>query len=258
VGGLSAAGAQKAISFYNSVLEFDLRDDLPNGNGVWDLGSAEAAEMAKLAETTYRDVNIALANQFALHAHDVGVDFYKVIEACNSQPFSHIHRPGISVGGHCIPVYPRLYLSTDQSGNVVEAARKLNAGMPKRMIEELVSRAGSLQGASVLILGIAYRPRVKESAFSGVFDLVHELERLGATASVVDPLYSREEILELGLIPYDPLISPRALILHTEHKEFLGLKQDEFPSVEFVLDGRNSGIASEWQNVQLVQLGVGI
>ena len=256
VGGLSPAGAQKAVEFYHSVLEFDPREGLAKGNGVWDLGSAEAAEMAKLAETTYRDVNIALANQFALHAQEVGVDIYKVIEACNSQPYSHIHRPGISVGGHCIPVYPRLYLSTDDSGSVVDVARKLNAGMPKRMIEEIASRIGNLRGVDVLILGVAYRPGVKESAFSGVFDLVRELDRLGATASVIDPLYSKEEVRDLGLTPYDPIISPKALILHTDHEEFLDLKQDDYPSVELVLDGRNSGLVSKWKNVEIVRLGV--
>ena len=258
VGGLSQEGTQQAIQFYDSVLEFDARDDLADGNGVWDLGSAEAAEMAKLAETAYRDVNIALANQFALHAQDVGVDIYKIIEACNSQPYSHIHRPGISVGGHCIPVYPKLYLSTDHSGSVVDAARTLNAGMPKRMIEEIASRFGNLRGVNVLILGVAYRPGVKESVFSGVFDLVLELERLGATGTVIDPLYSEKEVLELGLTPYDPTMFPRALILHTDHKEFLDLKQHEFPSVELVLDGRNSGLGSDWRNVELVRLGVGI
>jgi nucleotide sugar dehydrogenase len=257
VGALSSQGAKEAISFYNSVLEFDARDDLAEGNGVWDLGSAEAAEMAKLAETTYRDVNIALANQFALHAQKVKVDIYRVIEACNSQPFSQIHRPGISVGGHCIPVYPRLYLATDHSGGVVDAARKLNAEMPKRLIKELASRIGDFHNVNVLVMGVAYRPGVKESAFSGVFDLVLELEGLGATAWVVDPLYSEEEILNLGLRPYDPLIPPRALIVHTDHKEFLDFEQSEFPNVELVLDGRNSGIGKDWSDIELIRLGVG-
>ena len=111
VGGLDEAGTQAGIAFYESVLDFDERDDLPRPNGVWDMGTAEAAEMAKLAETTYRDVNIGLANQFAVYADKAGFDVERVIEACNSQPYSHIHRPGIAVGGHCIPVYPRLYLS---------------------------------------------------------------------------------------------------------------------------------------------------
>ena len=106
VGGLSAEGAARATAFYEAVLTFDERDDLPRPNGVWDLGSAEAAEMAKLAETTYRDVNIGLANQFGRFAAENGIDVYQVIEASNSQPYSHIHRPGIAVGGHCIPVDP--------------------------------------------------------------------------------------------------------------------------------------------------------
>ena len=136
IGGLSDAGAQRAREFYEAVLTFDERDDLARPNGVWDLGTAEAAEMAKLAETTYRDVNIGLANQFALFAADHGIDVYQVIDACNSQPYSHIHRPGIAVGGHCIPVYPRLYLSTDPDADIVRTARLLNASMPERLVAQ--------------------------------------------------------------------------------------------------------------------------
>ncbi|HHU09122.1 MAG TPA: nucleotide sugar dehydrogenase, partial [Intrasporangiaceae bacterium] len=113
IGGLSQTGADRAREFYEAVLDFDDRPDLERGNGVWDLGSAEASEMAKLAETTYRDVNIGLANQFARFAEQHGIDIYQVIDASNSQPYSHIHRPGVAVGGHCIPVYPRLYLFND-------------------------------------------------------------------------------------------------------------------------------------------------
>jgi UDP-N-acetyl-D-mannosaminuronate dehydrogenase len=96
-------------------------------NGVWDLGSAEAAELAKLAETSYRDVNIGLANEFARYAQTAGVNIFTVIEAANSQPFSHIHQPGAAVGGHCIPVYPHFYLSGDPQATNVRAARACNA-----------------------------------------------------------------------------------------------------------------------------------
>ena len=75
------------------------------------MSSAEAAEFSKLADTTYRDVNIALANEFARYAERVGVDIQEVIAAANSQPYSHIHQPGLGVGGHCIPVYPHFLLS---------------------------------------------------------------------------------------------------------------------------------------------------
>ena len=122
VGGLNDEGTAKGIDFYQQVLDFDDRDDLPRANGIWDMGTAEAAEMAKLAETTYRDVNIGLANQFGKYAAANGIDVYKVIDACNSQPYSHIHRPGIAVGGHCIPVYPRLYLWTDPDATIVRTA----------------------------------------------------------------------------------------------------------------------------------------
>ncbi|MDN6593047.1 nucleotide sugar dehydrogenase, partial [Acidipropionibacterium jensenii] len=97
VGGLSPEGTAKGIALYEQLLDFDERPDLPRPNGVWTMGTAEAAEMAKLAETTYRDVNIGLANQFGKFAAKNGIDVYKVIDACNSQPYSHIHRPGIAV-----------------------------------------------------------------------------------------------------------------------------------------------------------------
>ena len=89
------------------------------------MSSAEAAEFSKLADTTYRDVNIALANEFARYAERVGVDIHEVIAAANSQPYSHIHQPGLGVGGHCIPVYPHFLLSP---GAGAGARRRCRAG----------------------------------------------------------------------------------------------------------------------------------
>lgn len=187
VGGLSDAGAAKAIEFYEAVLDFNERPDLDRANGVWDLGSAEASELAKLAETTYRDVNIGLANQFARFAAKTGIDIYQVIAASNSQPFSHIHQPGIAVGGHCIPVYPRLYLWNDPEATVVRAARAANAAMPDYTIGLLEGAYGDLTGARVVVLGAAYRGGVKETAFSGVFDAVESISRRGGTAWSTTP-----------------------------------------------------------------------
>ena len=103
----------------------------PTACGTW--VRAEAAELAKLAETTYRDVNIGLANQFALlRRRRPASTSTRSSRRRNSQPYSHIHRPGIAVGGHCIPVYPRLYLWNDPDATVVRAAREANAAMPER------------------------------------------------------------------------------------------------------------------------------
>ncbi len=117
------------VEFYQAVLDFDERPDLDRPNGVWDLGSAEASELAKLAETTYRDVNIGLANQFARFADTRRRSTsMEVIEACNTQPYSHIHQPGIAVGGHCIPIYPRMYLWNDPSATVVAVGTRSQRG----------------------------------------------------------------------------------------------------------------------------------
>ncbi|MEO5679986.1 MAG: nucleotide sugar dehydrogenase, partial [Acidimicrobiales bacterium] len=94
VGGVDRASGDRAAAFYREVLEFDERPDLLRPNGVWDLGSAEAAELTKLAETTYRDLNIAYANELAGYAEHLGIDIAPVIAAANSQPYSHIHSPG--------------------------------------------------------------------------------------------------------------------------------------------------------------------
>ncbi len=123
--------------------------------------------MAKLAETTYRDVNIGLANQFGA-SRPQGIDVHQVIEASNSQPYSHIHRPGIAVGGHCIPVYPRLYLWNDPDATVVRAAREANAAMPAYTVGLAVAAAGGdLTGCGWSCSAPSYRGGVKETAFSG-------------------------------------------------------------------------------------------
>ncbi len=88
---MEAGAGVRATAFYEAVLDFDDRPDLDRPNGVWDVGSAEAAEMAKPAETTYRDVNIGLANQFAPFSASRGIDVFKVVEAANSQAYSHVH-----------------------------------------------------------------------------------------------------------------------------------------------------------------------
>lgn len=257
VGGLSDAGTRRAIDFYEQVLTFDDRPDLARPNGVWDMGTAEAAEMSKLAETTYRDVNIGLANQFALFADKAGVDVYAVIEACNSQPFSHIHRPGIAVGGHCIPVYPRLYLSTDPDAEIVRTARTLNASMPGRVVEQAAGLLGDLSGLTAVVLGAAYRGGVKETAFSGVFPTVDALTERGATVLVHDPLYSDEELGRLGFTPYRSGQSVDLAILQADHAEYRGLVPADFPGIRLLVDGRNATSPENWAGVPRLVVGAG-
>jgi nucleotide sugar dehydrogenase len=246
VGGINESSTAAGVKFYEAVLDFDDRPDLTQKNGVWDLGTSEASEMAKLAETTYRDVNIALANQFAIFAEGANIDIAKVIAASNSQPYSHIHQPGIAVGGHCIPIYPRFYLWNDPQATVVSAARTANAGMPAHAVSLLANALGNLKGKKVLVLGISYRGGVKESAFSGVFATVAALQEQGADVVVQDPMYTDEESTRLGFTPYAIGASGGnsgnldAVILQADHIEYKSLTAKDFPGVKAIVDGRRA------------------
>ena len=257
IGGLSDEGGRLARDFYEAVLTFDDRPDLPRPNGVWDLGSAEAAEMAKLAETTYRDVNIGLANQFAIFADKAGIDVYAVIEACNSQPYSHIHRPGIAVGGHCIPVYPRLYLSSDPDASIVRTAREHNAAMPDYAVGRAAEMLGSLAGLRVVVLGASYRGRVKETAFSGVFATVQALRERGAEVLVHDPMYDDGELTAFGWSPYHLGEPADVAIVQADHDEYRTLAPGDLPGVRLLVDGRGVTEAATWAGTPRITIGGG-
>jgi nucleotide sugar dehydrogenase len=254
VGGIDDESARRGVAFYQAVLDFDERSDLPRGNGVWDLGSAEASEMAKLAETTYRDVNIGLANQFARFADTVGIDVMQVIEACNTQPYSHIHQPGIAVGGHCIPIYPRMYLWNDPQATVVRSAREANADMPEYAVSLLADAYGDLTGVSVLVLGASYRGAVKETAFSGVFPTVAALRARGAGPYVSDPMYRADELVALGLPPHngEPVT---AAIIQADHAEYRTLTPADLPGVRVLVDGRRVTDPARWTGVERIVIG---
>jgi len=219
VGGCSAPGEARAAELYDCFLEAD----------IWEMGSAEAAELAKLAETTYRDINIAFANELAQHADDLGIDVRRVIDASNSQPFSHIHRPGVAVGGHCIPVYPRFFESGATAARIPGLARDVNEAMPAYAVELL----GDVKGKRILILGVAYRGGVKETAFSGAFALRDVLESAGATPLAADPLYSDTELKTLGFAPWDGKAVDGAIV-QADHAEYSELDIE----TPVVVDGR--------------------
>ncbi|MGB3829089.1 MAG: nucleotide sugar dehydrogenase [Ornithinimicrobium sp.] len=257
VGGLTEAGTQQVIDFYNAVLTFDERSDLPRPNGVWDMGTAEAAEMAKLAETTYRDVNIGLANQFARFADQAGIDVQRVIEACNSQPYSHIHNPGIAVGGHCIPVYPRLYLSTDPQATVVRSAREANAAMPEYAVARAEELLGSLAGLRVAVLGASYRGGVKETAFSGIFGTVEALRARNARVGVHDPMYADAELSDFGWTPYHLGEEVDVVIVQADHRAYADLKPTDLPGLRLLLDGRRITDPDAFTGVPRITIGGG-
>jgi nucleotide sugar dehydrogenase len=167
------------------------------------------------------------------------LDIQEIISAANSQPYSHIHAPGIAVGGHCIPVYPHFYLSTHSGATIVKAARKQNAEMPDYYLNKIRAVSGTLQGQKILILGLAYRPNVKEHAFSGTLKLAELISSEGAEALIQDPLYSKSEIEALKLKPYENQTDIDYAILHTDHESFQRFDFSKLNQIKGIVDGRN-------------------
>ena len=190
------------------------------------------AELSKLFETIYRDVNIALANEFALLCEEIGVDYLETAKAANSQPYSHLHSTGAGVGGHCVPIYPYLLLTEaytlDAKLRLVLDARKINDVMPRHVVK-LASDGmrvcgRSLKRAKVAVLGISYRPNVKETRFSPSLELIALLKKRGARVIAFDPLFTASETESLGLVS-EPTLRKAVekadcVILAVAHEEF--------------------------------------
>ena len=245
VGGIDPHSTAMAVEFYQAHLDA----------AVTAVRDAETAEFSKLAETTYRDVNIGLANEFARIADRLGVDVQQAIDAANSQPYSHIHQPGVGVGGHCIPVYP-YFLGVESE--MIGAARRINDDMARYGVEKLERALGSLAGATVVVLGLAYRAGVKESRHSSAFALVNALAARDAVAYVHDPLFTPDEVRAHGLPPPPAFPLPAdALVVQAWHPQYAGLDLSAFPGLRAVLDGRGELDPAEVQGAGVTYVGIG-
>ncbi len=263
VGGIDEQSAAAGATFYASVL------DVP----IVSMPSTDEAEFVKIIECVYRDVNIALANEFACYADAQGLDITRAIAAANSQPTSHIHAPGIGVGGHCIPVYPYFLLQgvegTDhivhsfgpQTLTLTRYARYINDAMAEYAVQRLESLIGSLDQQAVLILGVAYRGGVRETAFTSAKLLQDALLKRSARVYVHDSLFSKEELCAAGYTPLAPELENdiRAIILQADHDEYRSFDFGRFERCQIVLDGRQALERAEIEsrNMYYVSLGDG-
>ena len=251
VGGITLASAERGAAFYGRFL----------GAPTMNVGTLEAAEMVKLAGMVYRDANIALANELARYAEAAGVDLPPLLEAINSDGEAALLQPGIGVGGHCTPVYPHFLIRDAErlgvAQGIAERARSTNDGQPAHALDELERAWGTLRGKRAVILGLAFRPGVKEHYASPSLLLRDELLARGARVGLVDPLYSREEIAALG---FETDSSPaQVLVLVTPHPELVPLDLAAWKArgVEAVLDGRNVLSAALLREAGILHVGIG-
>lgn len=249
IGGVDDVSGAAAVAFYRSVLEAP----------VTLLADAETAEFAKLAESIYRDVNIALANELARAAEQLGVSYDAAAQAGNSQPYSHLHTPGLGVGGHCIPVYP-YFLTQAVDAPLIELSREINDSMAEHGVERLAAAVdGGLAGKTVLVLGLAYRGGVKEAELSSALLVAEALKHKGATVLVHDPLFTAAEIEALGLtasrLPPDGTVD--AVVLQAGHSEYAALDFATLRDCRALLDGRGFFDAAKVEMAGLRYVAIG-
>jgi len=252
VGGFDSESRLRAVALYREFL----------GAPIADVGTIEAAEMAKLLGMLYRDVNIALANELAAFCEVAGVDFERLRSAVNSDGEANVLVPGIGVGGHCTPVYP--YFLTRESRRrgmtqrISEAAREINDNQPARQLDRISVAWKPLAGETVHIMGLGFRPGVKVDVLSTAYALRSALVERKAVVTISDPYYSDEELRSAGFVPGRPH-EAAVVVLSTAHPEFASpdFKAWRDAGVQAVLDGRNLWQRYEVEACGLVYFGIG-
>jgi UDP-N-acetyl-D-glucosamine dehydrogenase len=215
------------------------------------VASPKVAELAKLIENTFRHVNIALVNELAQFAHELGIDVWEAIDAASTKPFGFMRfTPGPGVGGHCLPVDPvylswRVHRALGRRFRFVELANDINEQMPEYVMQRLVSALNqerkAVNGARVVLLGLAYKPNTGDARESPALRVAEELLRMGAEVRAADP-YVVEAIPLDGRVARidlteEELKAADAVVVLTDHDDF------DYEAVarhaRFVLDCRN-------------------
>ena len=222
VGGVTPKCTKVATALYKGVLE-----------NVHPVSSAAVAEMVKLLENTFRSVNIGLVNEIALMANRMGIDVWEVIEAAKTKPFGFMpFYPGPGIGGHCIPLDP-FYLSwkAKQYGfesRFIELAGVVNGQMPHYTVDKVVEALNrfrkAVNGAKVLVLGVAYKKNISDVRESPALDILQLLSKKGAQLAYCDPYVPvvREAGIELKSSPFTAgtLRKADCVVIVTDHAAF--------------------------------------
>lgn len=222
VSGVNGASLAAVEGFYSTIVDTTVP-----------VGSVKVAELAKLLENTFRHVNIALVNELAMFAHELGIDVWEAVEAAASKPYGFMKfTPGPGVGGHCLPIDPsylswRVKRSTGRSFRFVELANDINDHMPDYVVQRLVNvlnaRRRPMNGSRVLLLGLAYKRNTGDARESPARRIIELLLGLGVEVRAVDPhvveahVDDRVRRVELSA---DELAAADAVVLVTDHEVF--------------------------------------
>ncbi len=242
MGGITEACGEVATAWYEGAIDV-----------VHRVSSAEAAEMAKLLENTFRMINIGLVNELAMMCERLGVDVWEVIDAAATKPFGFMKfTPGPGLGGHCIPIDP-LYLSWkmksfNYNARFIELASEINTNMPRYVVERIMDalndKSKALKGSKILILGVAYKPDVSDVRESPALDVIGLLQNKGAKVEYHDPyiphIHHETEGWRMDSVK-DMMKSVKdsdAVVIVTNHKAYD--YEAIINAAKFVFDSRNA------------------
>jgi UDP-N-acetyl-D-mannosaminuronic acid dehydrogenase len=254
IGGVTPESAQAGADLYSIFVKGEIIQT-----------DATSAEMVKLMENTYRDVNIAIANEFARLADKFGVDIWEAIRLANRHPRVKILNPGPGVGGHCISVDPWFFVETaPELTPLIYNARQVNDAQPGFVVELMKRTLGSLKGKKIAAFGLAYKPDVDDLRESPATEVVHLLQKEGAAVKAWEPFKPDADMpgIDMAASLQAALKDSEAIVLLVGHTEFINLKPSDISGMtkaRILIDTVNGWDANDWRSAgfQVARLGVG-
>jgi UDP-N-acetyl-D-mannosaminuronic acid dehydrogenase len=253
VGGVTPESAQAGHELYATFVKGEIVET-----------DATTAEMVKLMENTTRDVNIAIANEFARLAEKFGVDVWEAISLANRHPRINILNPGPGVGGHCISVDPWFFVETaPELTPLIYQARQVNDEQPHFVVRKIEQILGSLKDRKIAAFGLAYKPDVDDLRESPAIEVVHLLQKEGAQVKAWEPFKPDAKLngVDMAASLEDALEGAELILLLVKHTEFVNLKPEEVASktpVRVLVDCVNGWTADHWENSGFTVFRVGV
>lgn len=239
IGGINMFSAGEAKKFYSIFVE-----------GEISITDATTAEMVKLMENTYRDVNIALANELSIICDRAGVNVWAAIDLANLHPRVNLHRPGPGVGGHCIAVDPWFIISAfREEARLMALSRKINDDQPRRVLDMIEKRLRGLPEPRVTVLGLSYKGNIDDTRESPALKVISGLEEQGIICKIYDPHVSKAGCGTVSL--QEAFSGSDCAVLITDHDEFRYLCPGELAELmrtRQVLDTRSCLDRKLWEN----------
>jgi UDP-N-acetyl-D-mannosaminuronic acid dehydrogenase len=242
IGGITAESAEMGKDLYSIFVK-----------GKIITSDATTAEMVKLMENTYRDVNIAIANEFARLADRFGVDIWEAISIANLHPRVKILNPGPGVGGHCISVDPWFFVeAAPDLSSLIYAARRVNDSQPHFVLQLVRKVVGTLKGRKIAALGLAFKPDVDDLRESPAVEVVHLLQAEGAIIKAFEPFKPDADLPGITAVPTlaAALMDADAVVLlvnHTELRELTPDKLARITSARTLVDTVNGWAGRDWK-----------